>query len=73
MPGEDWRVLRARIAAMRRHYPDNPDLVTIDRHTLKLRRAKAYIRRLVSEPPELSDEERAHLADLLLGGVDAAD
>lgn len=71
---DDWRVHRARLAALRRHHPDQPDIGAAEMRALKLKHAEAYIGRLLTEPPGLLDEDRERLADLLLaGGVDAAD
>ncbi len=58
---------RARVAALRRHYPDRPDLYEDDQRTLKADSAERYIRELIDVFPPLSDEQRTRLALLLRG------
>ena len=63
---DDWRVHRARLAALRRHHPDQPELVATEQRLLKVKHAESYIARLLSDPPELDAEERGRLAAMLL-------
>ena len=62
----DERSARARVAANRRHHPDNPET---DRLAADYRagRLAAYIQRIVDECPPLSPEQRDRLALLLRG------
>jgi len=64
------RVRRARLAALRRHHPDRPELVEGERQRFKAEAAERYVKRLVDEFPPLTSEQRARLAVLLLGGGD---
>lgn len=63
---DDWRVHRARLAALRRHHPDQPELVATEQRLLKVKHAESYITRLLTDPPELNVEERGRLAAMLL-------
>jgi hypothetical protein len=60
----DERSARARVAAQRRHHPDDPetDRLAAD---FKADRLAAYIQRVVDEAPPLSSEQRDRLALLL--------
>ncbi len=60
----DQRRLRASLAAVCRHHPENADKL---RRDLKASRAADYIQRLVSEAPPLTEEQRGRLALLLRG------
>jgi hypothetical protein len=57
----EGRRLRARVAALRRHHPDHPDLEPA-RRTLKA----AALERSIREGPPLDLQQRAKLAGLLL-------
>ena len=61
----EQRSLVARIAATRRHQPDDTETAAALRRDLKASRAESYIRRIVDEAPELSQSQRARLASLL--------
>ncbi len=63
----DERSARARLAAKRRHHPDDPEtsLLAAD---FKADRLAAYIQRVVDEAPQLSAEQKSRLALLLRGG-----
>jgi hypothetical protein len=66
---------RARVAALTRHHPDNPQLADDGRRQLKVLKAERLIRTLTRADPVLTLPQRARLARLLLddrGGVDAA-
>jgi hypothetical protein len=62
----DERSARARVAAQRRHHPDDPetDRLAAD---FKADRLAAYIQRLVDESPPLTADQRDRLALLLRG------
>lgn len=60
----NWRVLRARLAATRRHHPE-ADLGPLERELRAARLADA-ITRAISQDPPLTFEERYALAALLL-------
>ena len=63
---------RARLAALQRHHPDQPELTEAERRRFKVVSAEKYVRQLVDEFPPLSVEQRARLAVLLLGSGDGA-
>ena len=56
---------RARIAALTRHHPDDPDSLEIARRDLAAANIENYIRRTVDAAPPLTDEQRDRLAVLL--------
>ncbi len=62
----DERSARARVAAQRRHHPDDPetDRLAAD---FKADRLAAYIQRVVDEAPPLTAHQRDRLALLLRG------
>jgi hypothetical protein len=64
---------RARLAAVRRHHPDQPALTAEARRDLKAANADQYVRDLVDRWPALSDTQRARLAALLADGAGTAD
>jgi hypothetical protein len=65
---------RARLAAVRRHHPDQVDLTADARRDLRVANAGQYIRDLVDTWPPLSAEQRGRLAALLAsGGQEGAD
>lgn len=66
MPEHNWRSTRARLAALRRYYPDDHELVADLRRDLKLKHARSYIARLHSEQPTLTADDLQELAGLLL-------
>lgn len=66
VPEQDWRKIRARLAALKRHYPDRPDLLTDLRYELKVKHARDYITRLHADAPALSQDDLEGLASLLL-------
>lgn len=76
MPEDDWRKTRARLAALRRHHPDRPDLVADLRYELKVKHALDYITKLRADAPALEQGDLERLATLLLspqeGGEHAA-
>jgi hypothetical protein len=63
----DVRRARARLAAVRRHHPDQPDLDADARRDLKAANAAQYVRDLVDGWPPLTDQQRGRLAALLTG------
>lgn len=66
MPENDWRSIRARLAALKRHHPNRPDLLTDLRYELKVKHARDYITRLHADAPALSQADLERLASLLL-------
>jgi hypothetical protein len=58
---------RARVAALSRHHPDQPELDADARRDLKVANAAQYVRQLVDSWPPLTDEQRGRLAALLTG------
>ncbi len=65
------RTERARIAALRRHRGDHPDVIA-RQQDYKASRLADYIVRTVSSAPPLTQEQRDRLALLLRAGGDAA-
>jgi hypothetical protein len=63
---------RARLAALRRHHPDDPTVGMEERRDFKADAAERYVRELVDGWPPLTDVQRSRLAVLLLGGGDDA-
>ncbi len=61
---EDQRSTRGKIAAGRRHHPDDPATEKMAAE-FKADRAAQYIQRLVDSAPQLSAEQCARLAVLL--------
>jgi hypothetical protein len=60
------RVQRARAAALARHHPDQAE----PRRTLKAEAAERYIRKLSTEFPPLTADQRIRLGVLLLTSAD---
>jgi hypothetical protein len=66
-----WATERARIAALTRsRAADDPQLVEA-RRNLRAERLAEHVRRVVSEAPPLTEEQRARIAVLLTRGGDA--
>lgn len=61
------RHLRAALASHTRHRPEDTETVDELRRDLRAARAEDYIKKLVSEAPQLSDAQRDRLAQLLRG------
>ena len=57
---------RARVAAITRHHPDNPELAAEGRRRLKVLKAERLIRTLTQAEPVLTLQQRVRLAGLLL-------
>lgn len=57
--------LRASLAGITRHRPNDVDAITAAKRELKAAVAENYIRRLVDDAPPLSPAQRARLAVLL--------
>jgi hypothetical protein len=57
---------RARLAALRRHHPDQPDVGADERRALKEAALARHIRKLVDTDPPLTAEQRIRLGALLL-------
>lgn len=66
MPEQDWRSVRARLAALKRHHPNCPDMLTDLRYELKVKHARDYITKLHTDDPALSPDDLEQLAALLL-------
>lgn len=62
---QSWTSARAVLANRARRCPDDLAAIEDARRDLKVARATAYIRKLVSEAPPLSAEQRDRLALLL--------
>ncbi len=60
------RSARARVAALKRHHPDDPKTAEAAAQ-FKADRLAEYIQRLVADAPPLSPEQRDRLALLLRG------
>jgi hypothetical protein len=66
-----WATERARLAALTRsRAADDPQLVEA-RRNLRAERLAEHVRRVVSEAPPLTEEQRARIAVLLTRGGDA--
>lgn len=66
-----WTEARARVAALSRsRTPDDPELVNA-RRALRAARLENQIRGTLAVTPPLTDEQRDHLAALILEGVEA--
>jgi hypothetical protein len=61
---------RARLAALRRHHPDDPSKGDDERRALRAVQIDQHVKRLVDSFPELTQQQRARLATLLAGGGD---
>lgn len=70
MPENDWRKTRARLAALKRHHPDRPDLVVDLRYELKVKHARDYITQLRTGAPVLAGVDLEALAALLLSPLE---
>jgi hypothetical protein len=66
VPEDDWRSVRARIAALKRHHPDRPDLVVDLHYELKVKHARDFITKLRADAPVLERDDLERLASLLL-------
>jgi hypothetical protein len=64
-------VARARLAAVRRHHPDQPEFAADARRDLRAANAAQYVRDLVDGWPPLTDQQRGRLAALLTGAGEA--
>ena len=60
------RSTRARVAAMQRHHPDEPETVEVKRQ-FRADRLAEHISRVVDSAPPLSPAQRDRLAQLLRG------
>jgi hypothetical protein len=59
---------RARLAALRRHHPDDLTVGLEEHRDFKAGAAERYVQELVDSWPPLTDTQRSRLAVLLLGG-----
>jgi hypothetical protein len=66
----EGRRQRARLAALRRHHPDDPSKGDQERRALRAVQLDQHVKRLVDSFPELTKQQRARLATLLAGGGD---
>ena len=64
----EQRKTRARIAALKRHNPNDPKTVNLARD-FKAERLSQYIQRVVDAAPPLTQAQRDQLAILLRGAV----
>ena len=64
---------RARVAALVRHHPDNPEIAASGRRRLKILKAERMIRSLTCDEPVLTVEQRAQLAVALLSSPGGGD
>lgn len=63
-----WTSARARVASLTRsRTPDDPELVNA-RQDLRALRLEDHVRKVVSEAPPLSNEQRERIAALLRAG-----
>lgn len=60
------RKRRGRVAAYKRHHPDQLDLIESEQRELRALGLEAHIRRLDDESPFLTSAQRYRLASLLL-------
>lgn len=61
-----WQHERGRVASLTRSRPpDDPELIEA-RRNLRAARASEYVQQLVASSPPLTQEQRSHLAALLL-------
>ncbi len=58
--------LKSRLGAIQRHHPDDHEAIDRARAELKDAKAQEYVRKLVSEAPPLTPEQRDRLAIILL-------
>ena len=69
MPASAAYKLRAQIAAHKSHgKPDDDPAVVTARQDLKALRLEEYVRKVVSEAPPLTDEQRDRIAAILRAG-----
>jgi hypothetical protein len=64
---------RARLAAIKRHHPDRLDLAADAKRDLAAANLEAYIKRIVTEAPPLTEDQRSRLALLLRGPSGSGD
>jgi hypothetical protein len=62
---------RARVGALSRHHPNEPELVKAERLLLKAAAIERYLHRQLTTEPRLTDGQRAWLAAMLLKGSGA--
>jgi hypothetical protein len=62
------RRTRARVAALKRHHPDDKQTLDLARD-FKAARLAEYVERMMDAAPPLSQEQRDKLANLLRGAV----
>jgi hypothetical protein len=70
-PEARYHYHRARVAALSRHHPDDPELVEAERLLLKAAAIERYIHQQLVTEPRLTDGQRAWLAAMLLNGSEA--
>jgi hypothetical protein len=61
----EQRRLRGRVAILKRHFPDRPELWADGQRELRTAAAARYIAQLVDNFPAPTPEQRARLAELL--------
>jgi hypothetical protein len=67
----EGRRRRARVAALRRHHPDDPELTADAQRTLKAEALERHVRRALTSPTPPAQADRDRLALLLLRGESA--
>lgn len=63
--------LRMRIAREHRHHEPDPDVLAALQREHAVVRIEDYARRVLADSPDLTLDQRRHLAAVMLGGADA--
>lgn len=61
----EGRTLRARVAALTRHHPDNPEVAAEGRRVLAIARVEARIAAAVQDAPPLPADLQRRLIELI--------
>jgi hypothetical protein len=70
-PEARYRNHRARVGALSRHHPDQPELADAERLLLKAAAIERYLHQQLTTEPRLTNGQRAWLAAMLLNGSNA--
>lgn len=62
----DWTIRRARVAALSREHDDDSEVMRIARRELRAAFLEERVNRALAAQPELTPEERAHIAKVLM-------